>query len=64
VRVVYAQDRESGIKLFAQQAWFVRASNGELSAFLSKGGAEDWAKAKGGQVVDYAGARESLVVSR
>ncbi|MBR2120933.1 MAG: ABC transporter substrate-binding protein [Pseudomonadota bacterium] len=63
-RVVYAQDRESGIKLFAQQAWFVRASGGELNAFLSKGAAENWAKGKGGQVVDYAGARETLVASR
>lgn len=63
-RVIYAQDRESGIKLFAQQAWFVRASSGELSAFLSKGAAEGWAKGKGGQIVDYAGARESVVASR
>lgn len=63
-RVVYAQDRESGIKLFAQQAWFVRSSSGELSAFLLKDAAESWAKAKGGQVVDFTGARESLVASR
>lgn len=63
-RVVYAQDRESGIKLFAQQAWFVRSTNGELNAFLSKGAAESWAQAKGGRVVDYTGARESLVASR
>ena len=63
-RVVYAQDRESGIKLFAQQAWFVRAANGELGAFLSRGAAEKWASAKGGQVVDFAGAREAVVVSR
>lgn len=63
-RVVYAQDRESGIKLFAPQAWFVRTSNGELSAFLSKGAAEGWAKANSGQVVDYVGARESVVASR
>jgi NitT/TauT family transport system substrate-binding protein len=64
VRVVYAQDRESGIKLFAQQAWFVRAANGELSSFLSKGSAENWAKGHGGQAVDYTGARESLAASR
>lgn len=64
VRVVYAQDRESGIKLFAQQSWFVRAPNGELGAFLSRGAAETWAKAKGGSVVDYAGAREAVVASR
>jgi sulfonate transport system substrate-binding protein len=64
VRVVYAQDRESGIKLFANQAWFARSSKGELSAFLLKDGAEKWSKAHGGAVVDYAGARESLVASR
>ena len=64
IRVVYAQDRESGIKLFANQAWFVRSSSGELNVFLLKNGAEKWSKAHGGQVVDYAGARESLVASR
>ena len=64
VRVVYAQDRESGIKLFAIQAWFVRAANGELSAFLLKDSAERWSKEHGGEVLDYAGAREALVASR
>jgi NitT/TauT family transport system substrate-binding protein len=64
VRVVYAQDRESGIKLFASQAWFVRAASGELSAFLLKEGAEKWAKANGGTVLDFAGARDALVASR
>ncbi|MCS3451219.1 MULTISPECIES: ABC transporter substrate-binding protein [Bradyrhizobium] len=64
VRVVYAQDRETGIKLFANQAWFVRSPKGELSAFLLKDGAERWSKEHGGAVVDYAGARESLVASR
>ena len=63
-RVVYAQDRESGIKLFASQAWFVRSPSGELSAFLLKEGAERWAKAKGGDVVDFAAARDALVASR
>lgn len=63
-RVVYAQDRETGIKLFASQAWFVRAPSGELSAFLLKDGAERWAKANGGTVLDFAAARESLVASR
>ncbi|WP_456637003.1 ABC transporter substrate-binding protein [Bradyrhizobium sp. USDA 10063] len=64
VRVVYAQDRETGIKLFASQAWFVHSPEGELSAFLLKDGAEKWSKEHGGTVVDYAGARESLVASR
>ncbi|WP_027584107.1 ABC transporter substrate-binding protein [Bradyrhizobium sp. Ai1a-2] len=64
IRVIYAQDRETGIKLFANQAWFVRSPKGELSAFLLKDGAERWAKAHGGVVADYAGARKSLVASR
>lgn len=64
IRVVYAQDRESGIKLFANQAWFVRSGNGELSAFLLKDGAEKWSKEHGGEVLDYAGARGSPVASR
>ena len=64
IRVVYAQDRESGIKLFANQAWFVRSGKGELSAFLLKDGAEKWSKAHGGEVIDYAGARGSPVASR
>ncbi|MGY4403648.1 nitrous oxide reductase accessory protein NosL [Bradyrhizobium sp. USDA 3315] len=64
IRVVYAQDRESGIKLFASQAWFVHSPKGELNAFLLKDGAEKWAREHGGQVLDYAGAREALVASR
>lgn len=64
VRVVYAQDRESGIKLFAQQSWFVRAGNGALNAFLSKQAAEIWSKAHGGGVLDYIAAREAVVASR
>ncbi len=64
IRVIYAQDRETGIKLFANQAWFVRSPKGELSAFLLKDGAERWSTAHGGVVLDYAGARESLVASR
>jgi len=64
IRVVYAQDHESGIKLFAGQAWFVRSANGELSAFLLKDGAERWSKAHGGEVLDFASAREAVVASR
>ena len=60
IRVVYAQDRESGIKLLANQAWFVRDDNGEVSAFLLKGQAEDWAKSKGGKVLDFNAARAAV----
>ena len=55
-RAVYAQDRNTGNKLLAQQAWFVN-DKGEVSAFLLKGEAEAWAKAHGGAVVDFDGAR-------
>jgi NitT/TauT family transport system substrate-binding protein len=63
VRVVYAQDRNSGIKLLGAQAWFVRSDAGEISAFLLKDQAEAWAKANGGKVLDYPGARASTLAS-
>jgi len=56
-RAVYAQDRNSGIKLLANQVWFVRGVQGELGAFLLKGDAEAWAKANGGEVQDFAAAK-------
>jgi NitT/TauT family transport system substrate-binding protein len=62
-RVVYAQDRDSGIKLLASQAWFVRNDNGEVSAFLLKGQADDWAKSKGGKVLDFNAARAAVLAS-
>jgi NitT/TauT family transport system substrate-binding protein len=54
VRAVYAHDRNSGIKLLANLAWFVKGDKGQIDAFLLKGDAEAYAKAKGGAVVDYA----------
>lgn len=62
-RVVYAQDRNSGIKLLGAQAWFVRSDAGEVSAFLLKDQAEAWAKANGGKVLDYPAARASVLAS-
>ncbi len=53
IRVIYAQDRNSGIKLFADEAWFAREKSGQLEAFLLKGQAEDWVKAHGGTVLDF-----------
>jgi NitT/TauT family transport system substrate-binding protein len=64
VRVVYAQDRVNGIKLFADKAWYVRAADGSLSAFLLREAAAAWAKAQGGQVVAYDEARAATVASR
>ncbi|NVM76325.1 NitT/TauT family transport system substrate-binding protein [Duganella sp. SG902] len=55
IRVVYAHDRNSGLKLFAYDAWFVTAK-GETSAFLSKASADAWAKQRGGTAISYAAA--------
>ncbi|TKB07514.1 MAG: nitrate ABC transporter substrate-binding protein [Mesorhizobium sp.] len=63
VRVFYAQDRDSGIKLLGNQAWFVRSDSGVVSAFLLKEKAESWAFANGGKVLDFAGVRAALVAS-
>jgi len=54
VRVGYVHDRNTGIKLFAHQAFYVKNGKGQISAFLSKQSADAWAKAKGGNVVEYA----------
>lgn len=64
IRVVYAQDRQSGIKLFGAQAWYVADREGKLSAFLLKGDAETWAAAHGGRTLDYAKARAFVLASR
>ncbi|MBM2713545.1 ABC transporter substrate-binding protein [Mesorhizobium caraganae] len=63
VRVFYAQDRESGIKLLGNQAWFVRADGGEVSAFLLKETAEKWARDHSGKVLDFAAAKASIMAS-
>lgn len=52
IRVVYAQDRNSGNKLLAGDAWFVK-NKGEVNAFLLKDAAEAWAQANGGTVLDF-----------
>jgi NitT/TauT family transport system substrate-binding protein len=57
VRVIFAQDRLSGIKLFAERAWFVD-KDGSLSAFLLKTDADKWARDQGGSVIDYVGAQK------
>ena len=57
IRVIFAQDRLSGIKLFAERAWFVE-KDGSLNAFLLKADADKWAKDQGGSVIDYADAHK------
>ncbi|CAE6828922.1 ABC transporter substrate-binding protein [Paraburkholderia domus] len=56
-RVVYVQDRSSGLKLFASQAWYVKDAKGNISAFLLKEGADSYAKQVDGRVVDFAAAK-------
>lgn len=58
-RAVYAQDRVNGIKLLAEQAWFVVDAKGQISAFLLKGEAEAFAQKEGGAVEDFAGAKRA-----
>ena len=60
IRVIFAHDRLSGIKLFAERAWFVD-KNGNLSAFLLKTDADKWAKDQGGSVMGYADAQKTAV---
>jgi len=57
IRVVYAHDNDSGIKLLAKLAWFTTDNKGQLRAFLQKGSAEAWANANKGKLLDYAQAR-------
>jgi NitT/TauT family transport system substrate-binding protein len=56
IRVIYAHDRDSGLKLFASDAWFVSGKS-ELNAFLLKDAAEAWAKKNGGKVLDFNAAK-------
>ena len=58
VRVIYVHDRESGIKLFADKAWYVRMG-GKLAAFLLKTQATAWAQKEGGDVIPFAEAQSS-----
>lgn len=57
VRVTFVHDRQTGNKLFADKVWYV-ASGGQLSAFLLRNAAEDFAKSKGGNVLAFDAARK------
>lgn len=59
VRVMYAHDRNSGLKLLAEDAWYVSARK-EISSFLLKDAAEAWAKQNGGKVLDYSAAKSTI----
>lgn len=57
VRVVFAHDRNLGIKLLASQAWFATDAKGQINAFLLKDAATAWAQANKGKVLDFAAVR-------
>ncbi|MBR8301254.1 ABC transporter substrate-binding protein [Burkholderia dolosa] len=57
VRTVFVHDHASGLKLFADQAWYVKDAHGALTAFLLKSDAHAYAQRVAGAVVDYAAAR-------
>lgn len=52
VRAAFVHDRGSGLKLFAERAWYVTDGK-KLSAFLLKEDAEKWSREHGGQVGTY-----------
>ncbi len=58
VRVVFVHDRDSGNKLFADKVWYVRTA-GQLSAFLLKENALEFAKKNDGKVLTYAEAQKT-----
>ncbi len=59
-RVVYAQDRELGIKLLAESAAFALGPDKTVDAFLLPAQAQAYASAHGGRVLDFAGVRAAL----
>lgn len=64
IRAIYAQAADSGIKLLANQAWFVRSDKGELNAFLLKEQAEGYARQHGGIALDFVSANQKQVAGR
>lgn len=60
VRVVYAQDRNSGIKLLAADAWFSVGPHKTVDAFLLRDQAQTWASGHNGRVTDFAGTRAAV----
>jgi NitT/TauT family transport system substrate-binding protein len=52
-RVIYVHDRNSGLKLLANTAFYVRDAEGGAEAFLLKEDAQAWTKERGGSIVDF-----------
>jgi len=64
IRAIYAHAADSGLKLLANQAWFVRNGQGELNAFLLKEQAQSYAKANGGEALDFVSVNQKLLAQR
>ncbi|MBB5048843.1 NitT/TauT family transport system substrate-binding protein [Rhodopseudomonas rhenobacensis] len=61
INVAYVFDTARGIKLFADQAYFVAGGNNELSPFLLKKDAEAYATQVSGKVLSFDDALKSVV---
>ena len=56
LRATYVYDNTTGIKIFGHVAFFVKAKNGVVTAFMRKPDAEKFIKASGGTLVRFDGA--------
>jgi NitT/TauT family transport system substrate-binding protein len=57
VRVAFLHDHDTGLKLFAKFAWYVQ-DRSDVTAFLLKDSAEEYARKHGGAVVAFSQAKE------
>jgi NitT/TauT family transport system substrate-binding protein len=62
VRVAFLHDHDTGLKLFANFAWYVQ-DRSSFPAFLLKDSAEEYARKHGGTVMDFNQTKE-IVVSK
>src|SRR5579863_5148088 len=53
LNATYVYDKDSGLKLFGNSAFYVKASDGQFSAFLLKPDADAYAKKIGGSVMTF-----------
>ncbi|GHT89646.1 hypothetical protein AGMMS49545_00440 [Betaproteobacteria bacterium] len=54
IRVVFVHDEETGLKLLANLAWFVRNPDGRIHAYLEKAAATKAAQKENGAVLNFA----------
>ena len=53
LNATYVYDKETGLKLFGNSAFYVKAPDGEFSAFLRKPDADAYAHKVGGTVMTF-----------